>query len=193
MHMTTRMHRSRKEHAASSTCVFFMFLYTYMIVVKVTRPVRFTCAAMSTSWGSFRYLPSPSFRKSSKLPVDDITTVGIKFRQSSDKVQTKADRICGITHSQTTQIMQTTITRTFFGIKRSWLKQQNTRLQDLAHSVDYIPGDCLLIPPVWFLFVILPFQSWNLCVKLVLFRTIRDIRLFHPFDKCKPSAKCAKG
>lgn len=28
-----------------------------------------TCAAMSTSWGSFRYLPSPSFRKSSKLPV----------------------------------------------------------------------------------------------------------------------------
>lgn len=29
-----------------------------------------TCAAMSTSWGSFRYLPSPSFRKSSKLPAE---------------------------------------------------------------------------------------------------------------------------
>lgn len=29
---------------------------------------RLTCAAMSTSCGSFRYLPSPSFKKSSKLP-----------------------------------------------------------------------------------------------------------------------------
>lgn len=28
-----------------------------------------TCEAMSTSCGSFRYFPSPSFRKSSKLPV----------------------------------------------------------------------------------------------------------------------------
>lgn len=27
-----------------------------------------TWAAMSTSWGSLRYLPSPSFKKSSKLP-----------------------------------------------------------------------------------------------------------------------------
>lgn len=40
-----------------------------------------TCAAISTSWGSFRYFPSPSFRKSSKLPVKSLEDI-IRQKQS---------------------------------------------------------------------------------------------------------------
>lgn len=49
------------------TCYFMcLHVLTSMAWIKVPWP---TCAAMSTRFGNFRALPSPSFKKSSKLPM----------------------------------------------------------------------------------------------------------------------------
>lgn len=63
--------RQEKKNRTAHICRRAFFHH----VLLVLKP---TCAAMSTSWGSFRFCPSPSFKKSNKLPKWENTTVCLK-------------------------------------------------------------------------------------------------------------------